>query len=132
MEEKYKHLDMIQSAINRFSTNSFHLKGWSVVLASAFAALSAKEGDSIFALLAIIPALVFWGLDGYYLATERLYRKLFEIVRKKDNSEIDFSMTTSNLNEKSYPWISATFSKTLIPFYGCILLSILAMAICTN
>lgn len=128
MEEKFKHLDMIQAAIGRFSTNSFHLKGWSVVLVSALVALSAKEGEPIFALFACIPTLVFWGLDGYYLSTERLYRKLFEIVRTKANSDIDFSMNVSKLNEKSHPWVSATFSKTLIPFYGAILLSILLMA----
>lgn len=129
METKHKHLDMIQSAISRFSTNSFHLKGWSVVLVSALVALSAKEANPIFALVACIPTIIFWGLDGYYLSTERLFRKLFEIVRNKNKSEIDYSMSTSGLNEKSCPWLSATFSKTLVPFYGSILISITVLVI---
>jgi hypothetical protein len=119
---------MIQSTISRFSTNSFQIKGWSVVLVSALMALSAKEENSSYALLASIPTLVFWGLDGYYLSVERLYRKLFEIVRKKDDSDVDFSMIITNLNEKSHPWLSATFSITLVPFYGSILISIFVIA----
>jgi len=128
MEAKFKHLDLIQSTISRFSSNSFHLKGWSVVLVSALVALSAKEANPIFALLACIPTVVFWGLDGYYLTNERLYRKLFDIVRNKEESEIDFSMSIVNLDEKPYPCIAAVFSKTLIPFYSSILVSTLVLA----
>ena len=63
-ERKLKHLEFIQGVINRLSTNSFLLKGWSVVLVSALFALSAADSQPIFALLACIPAFVFWGLDG--------------------------------------------------------------------
>lgn len=56
----------VQGVVNRLSTNSL-LKGWSVVLISALFALSAKEADRRFALLAYIPGLAFWGLDGYFL-----------------------------------------------------------------
>ena len=35
MENKQKHLELIQGVINRLSSNSFLLKGWSVVLISA-------------------------------------------------------------------------------------------------
>ncbi len=121
MESKLKHLELIQSAINRFSTNSFLLKGWSVILVSALFALSASNSNVSFIFLAYIPTIVFWGLDGYFLSVERLYRKLYEIVRNRDNKDIDFSMDTRNLNEKEHPWVSATFSKTLIPFHGSLI-----------
>ena len=39
MNNKHKHLELIQGVINRLSTNSFLLKGWSVVLVSALFAL---------------------------------------------------------------------------------------------
>lgn len=125
MESKLKHLELIQGAINRFSTNSFLLKGWSVILVSALFALSASDSNVSFIFLAYIPAIVFWGLDGYFLSVERLYRKLYEIVRNKDNKDIDFSMDTSSLNEKDCPWLSATFSKTLIPFHGSLIAAII-------
>lgn len=125
MDGKLKHLELIQGVINRFSTNSFLLKGWSVVLLSALFALSASNSNVSFILLAYIPTVVFWGLDGYFLSVERLYRKLYEEVRLKENGDIDFSMDISNLNTKNHPWASATLSKTLIPFYGSLVGSII-------
>ena len=43
MERKGKHLEFIQGTVNRLSTNSFLLKGWSVVLVSALFALAAAD-----------------------------------------------------------------------------------------
>lgn len=125
MDSKLKHLELIQGIIGRFSTNSFLLKGWSVVLVSALFALSANNSNVSFVFLAYIPSVVFWGLDGYFLSSERLYRKLYEEVRLKENNDIDFSMDTSNLNTKKHPWISATLSKTLIPFHVSLVGSII-------
>jgi len=34
MENKIKHLEMIQGVINRMASNSFALKGWAVTLVS--------------------------------------------------------------------------------------------------
>jgi hypothetical protein len=124
MDSKLKHLELIQGIINRFSTNSFLLKSWSVVLVSALFALSASNSNVSFIFLAYIPTVVFWGLDGYFLSVERLYRKLYEEVRMKENCDIDFSMDIKMLNGKKHPWVSATLSKTLIPFYGSLVGSI--------
>ncbi len=94
-EAKLKHLEMIQVVINRMANNSFLLKGWSVTLTAALFALAAKGSNPVFILLAWVPALMFWGLDGYYLRQERLFRKIYDKVRKiKDDSGIDFSMDT--------------------------------------
>ena len=54
MDRKLKHLDFIQGVINRLSTNSFLLKGWSVVLVSALFALTASNSNSAFIFLAYI------------------------------------------------------------------------------
>ncbi len=100
-DRKHKHLELIQGVINRLSTNSFLLKGWSVVLISALFALSAADSRPAFVFLAYIPATVFWGLDGFFLWQEQLYRKLYDHVRILKNEDIDFSMNTilvSNIN----------------------------------
>ncbi|MFA7276621.1 MAG: hypothetical protein WC043_07455 [Pseudobdellovibrionaceae bacterium] len=122
MDRKLKHLDFIQGVINRLSTNSFLLKGWSVILISALFALSAKDSKTEVILLAFIPALVFWGLDGYFLALEREYRKLYDIVRAHKPDDIDFSMKIPSVNDA---WCDATFSKTLIVFHGALIVAIL-------
>lgn len=128
MENKQSHLEMIQGVINRLSTNSFLLKGWSVVLVSALFALSASDSRVAFVFLAYIPAIVFWGLDGFFLRQEKLYRNLYNHVRMIKDDEIDFSMDTRPFEGSTgTSWISATFSKTLIPFHGSIIISIVAV-----
>ena len=91
MENKIKHLEMIQDVIKRMASNSFALKGWAVTIVAALFALSAKESNDLFFLVAFIPVLMFWFLDSYYLKQERLYRSLYDDVRKPQ-STTDFSM----------------------------------------
>lgn len=118
MDSKLKHLEFIQGTIDRLSTNSFLLKGWSVVLVSALFALSANNANVNFIFLSYMPVSVFWGLDGYFLSLERGYRQHYDCVRAKDPKEIDFSMATNEMQSGIEGWIAATFSKTLIPFHG--------------
>jgi hypothetical protein len=125
LEKKLKHLDFIQGVINRLSTNSFLLKGWSVVLVSALFALSAANANVSFIFLAYVPAVVFWGLDGYFLLLERLYRQHYDRVRAKDERDIDFSMDISDLKGGFGAWADATMSKSLIPFHGALLAAVL-------
>ena len=73
MESKLKHLEFIQSVIDRLSRNSFLLKGWSVTLISALFALAAKDSNKQYILLAYFPIITFWILNGYYLSQERRY-----------------------------------------------------------
>ena len=130
MDNKHKHLELIQGVINRLSTNSFLLKGWSVVLVSAMFALSAPDSRVAFVYLAYIPAAIFWGLDGFYLWQEKLFRELYNRVRKVSDEEIDFSMDTSVIEGDDRPtWVGATFSKTLIPFHGVLLVSVVVVTL---
>ena len=92
MENKIKHLEIIQGVINRMAGNSFALKGWAVTLIAGIFALASKDADKIYFLVAYIPVTVFWGLDSYYLLQERLYRSLYEKVRFLPEDKIDFSM----------------------------------------
>ena len=131
-ERKHKHLELVQGVINRLSTNSFLLKGWSVVLISALFALSAADSRPAFVFLAYIPAVVFWGLDGFFLWQEQLYRKLYDYVRQQEDEDIDFSMDTSPFKTIDGPsWVKATLSKVLIPFHGVLIISILVVMVLT-
>lgn len=129
MDRKLKHLEFIQAVINRLSTNSFLLKGWSVVLSSALFALAAKEGNVRFVILAYLPAVIFWGLDGYFLSMERAYRRHYERVRTREPDEIDFAMNMSDLHLGFRDWLSATLSKTLLPFHGVLVLAIIIVMV---
>ena len=121
MEAKLKHLEFIQGAINRLATDSFRMKGWAVVLVSALLVLLAREDHTEFAYIGFVPVLVFWALDGYFLWQERLFRDLYDHVRRLEESEIDFSMGTDAFKRT---WPGATFSRTLSPFYIALALSV--------
>lgn len=128
MENKRKHLELIQGVINRLSTNSFLLKGWSVVLVSALFALSAPDSRVSFVYLAYIPAIIFWGLDGFFLWQEQLFRKVYDHVRVMSEDEIDFSMDTGIITSEGRPtWQDATLSKTLVPFHGVLIFAVVVV-----
>ena len=121
MEAKPKHLEFIQGVVNRLATNSFRLKGWTVVLLSALVVLLVRESQMEIAPVALGPIIVFWGLDGYFLWQERLFRALYDHVRQLEEGEIDFSMDVEPFRAlRGRTWLGATFSKTLIGFYGAL------------
>ena len=94
MSIKQKHLEFIQGVVNRLANTSFRLKGWAVVLVAALFVLM-KEAWGGFVPAALLPVLFFWGLDGYFLWQERLFRALYDHVRGLEEDSIDFSMDVS-------------------------------------
>lgn len=116
---------MIQGVINRLSQNSFLLKGWSVILISSLFALAVVNTNPMFVYLAYFPLLAFWGLDGYFLRQERLFRKLYDRERKA--SEVNYSMDTSVVeSEVSSVW-SVACSWTLLAFHGTLLSTVVVI-----
>ena len=58
----------------------------------------------------------FWILDGYFLWQEKLFRKVYDEVRKQDDT--DFKMDAmKHRNAPKSSWGAAIFSTTLIIFY---------------
>ena len=132
MEPELKHLEFIQGVVDCLASDSFRLKGWSVVLVAALFVVLAVQGRIELAAVGIAPVLLFWGLDGYFLWQERLFRALNDHVRGLEDGEVDFSMNTNAFGtgwERS--WIGATLSFTLILFYGALLVTV-AIAVSIN
>ncbi|MCS1411089.1 MAG: hypothetical protein M2R45_04285 [Verrucomicrobia subdivision 3 bacterium] len=118
-EKVVKHLEMTQAVINRLGSNSFLLKGWSMTIIVAAMVLMARyDRESPFILLSlIIPVIGFGILDGYFLWQERLFRKVYDEIRKQETT--DFSMNPMKHKDKpKCSWIASTFSVTLNIFYG--------------
>lgn len=129
VDRKLTHLSLIQGVINRLSTNSFLLKGWSVLLASALCGVSAADDRVNVVYIAYFPAVILWGLDGYFLAVERTYRRLYDQVAKVAPEQIDFRMEVSPYSRGPAGWASATFSRTLVWFHGSLVFSIILVMI---
>lgn len=126
---RLKHLEIIQQVITRMASNSFLLKGWSVTLIAALLAIALKEPkakDMI--LVGLLPAVMFWGLDGFFLYQERLYRKLWETIAEESQSApTDFRMKPSKEERKNECWLCATLSKTLVPFHGTLVATLIVV-----
>jgi hypothetical protein len=129
-ENKRTHLEMVQGVIDRMSGNLFFLKGWAVTLViGLFAASISFNGNWYWQAILAGVLIFFWGFDAYFLSLERCYRDLYDVVRKKNEEDIDFSMNV--VDQKKYAkntWGGALFSRTLLAFYpllGAVMLVII-------
>ncbi|MEG0232352.1 MAG: hypothetical protein RR429_05135 [Hafnia sp.] len=125
MDEKIAHLGFIQGVINRMGSNSFMIKGWCIALVAAIFALSADKANSSFAYLALFPLAIFWGLDTFFLRQEKMYRKLYEEVANGNVKSDKFTMNASVYSKDIGCHLEVVFSKTLLPFYGAMIVMIL-------
>jgi hypothetical protein len=112
-DDKGKYLPLIQGAINRLASNSFLIKGWTVTVATAMFGLAAKESQPRLALLALLPILVFWGLDGYYLGYERRFRELYKAAVAAPVT--DYNMTPAPLGLVG--WLQAVFRPAVVALH---------------
>jgi len=118
MENKRKHLEIIQGVINRLAGNSFYIKGWTITLLTAVLALSIDRANPDYIFINLFVIIAFWILDSFFLSRERCYRDLYDHVRVLDEKDVDYSMNSDEYRKiKKNRWISALFSRTLLIFY---------------
>jgi len=141
--EEIKHLELIQAVVTRLAGNSFSIKGWTITLVAALMALSAKDANPRYAAIAALPVIFFWGLDAYYLRQERLFRRLYDIVRRKarvrTNPAEQFAapelfMMNTNVEMEHEPkkvssWFGTAISRTILGFHLPILLVVLVITV---
>lgn len=124
--DKIKHLEFIQNIITRMNTNSLQLKGWTVAIVSALLALYANSSNLVFIIVAIIPVLLFWFIDTFYLQKERKFRGVYDdvagLTSTNDRIEVRlFEMPIDEYTGGKYCYWNVFFSTTLSAFYGIIL-----------
>ena len=134
VENKIKHLEMIEAVIERMGKNSFQLKGWAVTLIVLVGGLASDDQSKKFFLLGFIPLFAFWFLDSYYLMIERRYTALYKIVTRKDDACVDFSMDAVKAihddgGEAEPRFGSCLFALSEWVFYGLLLASVLVLGV---
>lgn len=124
---KIAYLQIIQKIIARFANNSFLIKGWAITINVAFIAIVGKDLllNKKFILLGIIPTLLFWFMDGYYLSLERKYINLYNHARTLGEKDVDFSLDIDSHKTCQTNWVVSTFSKSLNIFYIAIAVTII-------
>lgn len=81
------HLTILQDVIRRMAGNSASCKNWCILLVAAILVLVARAGAPAYALLALIPAVLFLFLDAYYLALEQAFRRSYDSFVDKLHSD---------------------------------------------
>lgn len=117
-DAELKHMEFIQNVIARLANNSFLLKGWSVTLVAAILALTARHPDIYSVLIAIFPALAFWGLDAFYLGQERHFRELHKDARAGKIKVL--SMDPYSYESGVKGWLKSASSRSVFPFHAVV------------
>jgi hypothetical protein len=78
-----KYLDYLQAAITRMAGHGFAMKGWSITVTTAVLGVASKAGDAHLCVIGLLPVLLFWGIDTYFLVLERRFRSLFKAAAKQ-------------------------------------------------
>ena len=123
------HLIIIQGVISRMAVNSRSCKVWCVTLVAAVLVLVARTGEPQHALIALVPGLLFWVLDAYFLGLERRFRKSYSaFVEKVHDGEIAtsdlYTVAPSGSEIGQFCW--ALFrSFSILPFYLILIATII-------
>lgn len=127
LDEKIAHLTFVQGVINRMAANSFLVKGWTIALVAALLAIAAEKITFAYLLVVLVPVLLFWWLDTYYLVQEKLYRELYKNVAQRVPGSIDFNMDASIFKGQIDSIVKVARSISVGPFYLVIVLLLFVM-----
>ena len=144
-----QYLQMMQENITRMAGNSANAKTWLVTIVTGFFAIGCSIKDlDWWLLLAIIPIVVFWYIDAYYLSLERALRNREQIyinlmnslestgdnlIDEKQNTLFDFRplfMDNDDLKLKKTKCMM--FNKSVCPVYLIMLFLIIVATVVTN
>ncbi len=126
------HLTIMQSVIQRMAANSTSAKTWCITLVSAILVIVADKQRPQYIWLSLVPTILFFGLDTYYLALERGFRCSYNLFIKKLHSnslEIDDLFVVEPKGSLAAHFKIALRSLSIWPFYGMILLVIVITSI---
>lgn len=118
------YLSILQNVIGRMGTNSAGCKTWCIALVSAIVVIISDKGNPNLAWATLIPIVLFFFLDAYYLGLERRFRARYDTFIKKLHSD-DADMTDvfivtieQGLGKTLEATFKACISISVWPFYG--------------
>jgi len=123
------YLNILQNIITRMATNSASCKTWCISLVSAILVVIADKNKPNYAWITLIPIILFFLLDSYYLGQERSFREIYNNFIKDLHSG---AITTDKLFVLKPPrgmnvvnlLLSSSLSFSVYPFYLTLLLTV--------
>ena len=129
-----KHIEIYQNIITRMANNSSSCKTWSITLTSALIILSI-DNSKISIWISLLPVLIFYFLDSFYLGLERQFRDSYNDFLKKLNEDTIqekdiFKIIIKPRNFWSHLWLSISnmFAFATLMFYLPVIIIIIILA----
>lgn len=142
-DDDRQYLQMMQSNIERMAANSANCKTWMVAFVTAFMALGSSVAEAKYWLaLGIVPILLFWYLDTFYLHLERGMRnRERDFLNKCDAGDTEgykkalfnFKPMMVKEDDKENGLVATNdrwFSASTAPFYCIAIVAILLLTVC--
>ena len=127
-QAKIAHLQMVQNVITRMASNSFALKAVTVTLTAGVLAFTGAVTDPSpqILLAALVPLVMLWGMDAQYLRLERLFRRLYDAIRRGEVEE-PFSMDIRPYGKDEQDVARIALSWSVVVFYAPIAVVLLVL-----
>jgi hypothetical protein len=77
------HINLLQGVINRLAASSSSCKTWCLSLVGALIGVTGATHNAAIVTFALVPVVIFGGVDNSYLAQERAYRVLYGEIASK-------------------------------------------------
>lgn len=124
------YLNILQGIITRMATNSANCKTWCVSLVSAILVVIADKNKPNYAWIALIPIVLFFLLDSYYLGQERSFREIYNnFVKELHSGEVATDKLFVLKPPKGMNVVNLLFSSSLsfsvYPFYLTLVLTVI-------
>ncbi len=108
------HLEVIQNNIKASARDSFLNKGITVFYFIALLWVSTMGTIPEVSLIGVPGLFCFWWIDASYLRCEMFFRKLYDVVRLKDETHVSIN---PRLTVADPPMYKLLFSKTIVWFH---------------
>lgn len=149
-DDDRQYIEMLQGNIERMAGNSANCKTWMVTIVSALIALQCSIDDSNWwILLGILPIVLFWYLDVYYLHLQRGMRNLetdfLNMLRDKDLEKYEMKLfsfkpymikqkdlTEEQIRQGLVATNDSWFTTSVFLFYGMSLFSVVIISLALN
>jgi carbon starvation protein CstA len=124
------YLNILQGIITRMATNSANCKTWCVSLVSAILVVIADKNKPNYAWITLIPIVLFFLLDSYYLGQERNFREIYNnFVKELHSGEVATDKLFVLKPPKGINVVNLLFSSSLsfsvYPFYLTLVLTVI-------
>ena len=149
-DDDRQYIEMLQDNIERMAGNSANCKTWMVTIVSALIALQCSIDDlNWWILLGILPIVLFWYLDVYYLHLQRGMRNLetdfLNMLRDKDFEKYEIKLfnfepymikqkdlTEEQIRQGLVATNDRWFTTSVFLFYGMSFVSVVIISLALN